>query len=72
MIFFVIFSLFVALFAGEFVYELKTGNLLAKGWKVIGRREDNPMWYWSSMALKSFITLFLMCLWVLTFPARKD
>jgi hypothetical protein len=71
-IFLVIFSLFVALFVGEFVYELKTGKLLARGWKVIGKREDNPMWYWSSMALKSFIALFLLCLWVLTFLARND
>jgi hypothetical protein len=38
----------------------------------MGRREDNPMLYWSSMALKSFIALFLLCLWVLTFLGRND
>jgi hypothetical protein len=71
-IFSVIFLLFVALFVGELIYELRTGKLLARGWKVFGMREDNPMLYWSSMAVKSFIALFLMCLCVLTFLARKN
>ena len=48
-----------ALLLGEVVYELRTGKLLARGWKVFARREDNPMLYWSSMALKIVMTLFV-------------
>ena len=47
-----------ALLLGEIVYEISTGKLLARGWKVYARRQDNPMLYWSSMTLKILITLF--------------
>jgi len=71
-IFAVMFFLLVTFFVGELVCELRTGKLLARGWKIIERRQDNPMLYWSSMALKSFVALFLMDLWVLTFLGRND
>lgn len=48
-----------ALLLGEVVYELGTGKLLARGWKVFARRDDNPMLYWSSMTLKILMTLFV-------------
>jgi hypothetical protein len=61
------FLLFAALPVGTLIYELRTGKLLSRGWKVIGKREDNPMLYWSSIVLESFMALFLFCLWVLVF-----
>jgi hypothetical protein len=61
------FLLFAALPVGTLICELRTGKLLSRGWKVIGKREDNPMLYWSSIVLESFMALFLFCLWVLVF-----
>jgi len=57
--------LILALWLGEIVYELSTGKLLARGWKVYARREDNPMLYWSSMALKILVALFITCVVVI-------
>jgi predicted permease len=68
----VLFLLFAAFPVGTLVYELRTGKLLSRGWKVIERREDNPMLYWSSIALESLIAFFLLCLWILIFLSRND
>jgi hypothetical protein len=62
---------FVALFVGEIVYELSSGKLLARGWKVYARRQDNPMLYWSSIVLQTFVALFLICMFVLAVLGRK-
>jgi hypothetical protein len=52
--------LIVALLVGEIVYELRTGKLLARGWKVYAKREDNPMLFWSSVALEIFVALIIV------------
>jgi hypothetical protein len=62
---------FVALFVGEIIYELSSGKLLARGWKVYTKRQDNPMLYWSSIALQTFLALFLLCLFVLVVLGTK-
>jgi hypothetical protein len=61
----------VALFVGEIVYELSSGKLLARGWKVYASRQDNPMLYWSSIVLQTFVALFLICMFVLVVLGRK-
>jgi hypothetical protein len=60
----------VALLTGEIVYELSSGNLLARGWKVYTRRQDNPMLYWSSIVLQMLVALFVLCM-VLVFAVGK-
>jgi hypothetical protein len=52
--------LIIALLVGEIIYELRTGKLLARGWKVYSKREDNPMLFSSRIALHIFVTLFVI------------
>jgi hypothetical protein len=68
---FVFMGFFVALFVGEIVYELSSGKLLARGWKVYTSRQDNPMLHWSSLVLQTFVALFLICMLVLVALGRK-
>jgi hypothetical protein len=58
-------SLIVALLIGETVYEIATGNLLARGWKPYLRREQNPMVYWSTIGLQVFIISVVVCFFCL-------
>jgi len=53
--------LIIAVLVGEIVYELRTGKLLARGWKVYAKREHNPMLFWSSVTLQMFVALFVIC-----------
>jgi len=62
---------FVALLVGEIIYELSSGKLLARGWKVYTRRQDNPTLYWSSIVLQMFVALFVLCMFVLLVLRRK-
>jgi hypothetical protein len=60
-------GIFVALLVGEIIYELGSGKLLARGWKVYTRRQDNPMLYWSSIVLQMFVALFLLGMFFVVF-----
>ena len=61
----------VALLMGEIVYELISGKLLARGWKVYARRQDNPMLFWSSLALQMLVALFVLCMVILVAAGSK-
>ena len=63
--------LIIALLVGEIIYELRTGKLLARGWKVYAKREDNPMLFWSSVALQIFVALFITGVVVLAVVGLK-
>jgi hypothetical protein len=52
--------LIAALLVGGIVYELSSGKLLAWGWKVYAKRQDNPMLFWSSVALQMFVVLIVV------------
>jgi hypothetical protein len=45
--------------------ELKSGRLLARGWKPYASREDNSMLYWSSIGIEAFVVLLVACIVVL-------
>jgi hypothetical protein len=61
----------VALLMGEIVYELISGKLLARGWKVYARHQDNPMLFWSSLALQMLVALFVLCMVILVAAGSK-
>ena len=63
--------LIIALLVGEIIYELRTGKLLARGWKVYAKREDNPMLFWSSVTLQIFVALFVIGVVVLAVMGLK-
>ena len=52
--------LIIALLVGEIVYEIRTGKLLARGWKVFAKRDQNPMFFWSSVTLQIFVALVVI------------
>ncbi len=66
-----IMGFFLALLVGELVYELSSGKLLARGWRVYTKRQDNPMLYWSSIVLQTLVALFVLCMFVLVVLGRK-
>ncbi len=61
----------VALLVGGIVYELSSGKLLAWGWKVYTRRQDNPMLYWSSLVLHVLVALFVLCMFIVVALGNK-
>jgi hypothetical protein len=61
-----------ALLVGGIVYELSSGKLLTWGWKVYARRQDNPMLFWSSVALQMFVALIVVGVAVLTLMNLKN
>ena len=63
--------LIIALLVGEIVYELRTGKLLARSWKVYAKREHNPMLFWSSVTLQIFVALFVIGVVVLVVVGLK-
>ncbi len=64
--------LIAAVLIGEIVYELSSGKLLARGWKVYAKREDNPMLFWSSVALQTFVALFVIGMLVLVLVGLRN
>jgi hypothetical protein len=69
---FVFMGFFVALLVGGIVYELSSGKLLAWGWKVYSRRQDNPMLYWSSIVLQILVALFVLCMFIVVALGSKS
>ena len=63
--------LIIALMVGEVVYEIRTGKLLARGWKVYAKREQNPMLFWSSVTLQIFVALFVIGVVILAVAGLK-
>jgi hypothetical protein len=61
----------VALLIGEIAYELISGKLLVRGWKVYARRQYNPMLFWSSLALQMLVALFVLCMVILVAAGIK-
>ena len=55
----------MGLLLGTIAYELKTGKLLNRGWKVYARRDDNPMLYWASVMLQVIVALIFAGIWLL-------
>jgi hypothetical protein len=65
MIFAIISFIMVGLVIGEVVYEIRTGKLIGRSWKVYSKRRDNPMLYWSTVILQVMIALTLLGIWLL-------
>ncbi len=52
--------LIAALLLAEIIYQLISGKLLARGWRVFAKREQNPMLFWSSIALQMVVVLIVV------------
>jgi len=61
----IVILLITGLIIGVVVYELKTGTLVGRDWKVYAHRQDNPGLYWSSVILQAFIAFMLFGIWIL-------
>ena len=64
--------LFAAFLVGEVLYELLTGKLLVRGWKVFKSRDENPMLYWSGISLKILVVLFMVSILIFAAVKVKD
>jgi uncharacterized membrane protein YraQ (UPF0718 family) len=65
-------SLIIAFVIGVIVYELRNGKLLGRNWKAYTKREDNPMLFWSTVALQMFAALIIVGAMVLTLMSLKN
>ena len=57
---------------GGLIYELKTGTLVGRGWKVYAHRQDNPMLYWSSITIEVIFALIFVGIWLFAALGSKD
>jgi hypothetical protein len=64
-------SLIIAFFIGRTAYEVATGKLLGRGWKPYETREQNPMVYWSTIALQIFLISAAVCIFGLALLSPK-
>jgi hypothetical protein len=45
---------------GGLIYELKTGTLVVRGWKVYAHRHDNPTLYWSGVIIEIVLAFIFL------------
>jgi hypothetical protein len=64
-------SVIVAFFIGQTAYEITTGRLLARGWKPYMTRGQNPMVYWSTIAIQIFLISAAVCILALALLSPK-
>ena len=57
--------LMCGLLLGGLIYQLKTGTLVGRGWRVYVLREDNPILYWSSIILEAIVAFIFVAILLL-------
>jgi len=58
--------LIITFFIRQIVDQLRSGKLLPRGSKVYKTRNDNPLWYWSSIGSEIAVVLIALYLFLLT------
>jgi hypothetical protein len=55
----------IALFMRQIVDQMRSGKVRPRGSKVYKTREDNPVYFWSSIGLEMLLILLALYLWSL-------